>query len=201
MKTQSNSLLLALPLLLLSFGCSQKPEEAVIVDIEPDLTEERFSELESRILELESQISQLDEKLLATNLRIDKASLIATTKAITNRPDPTHSKIKEFIESGSFTVKDDTVYYTGDIILNFGPKLKITSVDGKLLSDLNQTVFGGDMIVETAAKGGTIFLRITDGYLERHGEKVHVESEKPGTFKMEYLSNQAAHTTPAFAPL
>lgn len=201
MKTRSNSLLLALPVLLLGYGCSQKPEETTATDISPDLTEERFTELESRILELESQISRIDEKIVPPNPQIDRTPLTATTETITTEPDPTYSEIKQFIENGSFTVKDDTVYYTGDIILDFGPNLKITSVDGNLLSDIKQTVFGGDMIVQTkTGEGNVLSLHITDGFLERDGEKVKIDTSNPGTFKMKYMSNKAVLTTSEAAP-
>ena len=197
MKKRSNLPTLVLSFILISYGCSKKSEESTVSDSLPNPSEEELGALESRVLELESQLAKLDEKLIAKNLQIDTPSSPTGPEVSTNKLDPKYIRIKEFIKSGSFAIKDDTVYYTGDIILDFGPKLRISSVGGRLLSDLKQSVFGGDMIVETKTEGGgTVFLNITDGYLERDGEEVHIDSKKPGTIRMEYMSNQAELTTP-----
>jgi len=167
----SRSFLPATPVLILvgvvlalTAGCAKK-SELVRAQAEVAVLEEKIKVLEAqRVPKAELDRAEavaavalertevLEQELKGTRAQLafsqEKASQSERRLTLLGAKAPEPVFAPDLVR-GSFTQKDDTIFYSPDAQLNFGNGVMISSPSGLMLSDKERAIVAGDLVVET----------------------------------------------------
>jgi hypothetical protein len=168
-------------------------EEQHAAHADLDTAREDLLEAEKKILELEDelknsqgQVNTLTERVTA--MENQPSSLLRPAK-----PKPVLA-VKPGLIKGGFSLMGENVVYMPDSQYRLGPDLFVMSPKGMMMSDRDQQIFGGDLLLQTSQ--GTI--RGDDAVLEVNGDNATLTAKQVTvTLKKSADSSATGATQPA----
>ncbi len=135
-----------------------------------DLTQNQLNEAEKKILAMQEELKDSQTLITALNDRV------ALMESQPNLPHPVRPRppVKPGLIKGGYRLMDENMVYLTDSQYRLGEDLFVTSPKGMMMSDKDQQIFGGDLVLQTPQ--GTI--QGDDAVLEVKGDQATLTAKQ-----------------------